>query len=82
MITANEILNIMEESEINIDISKLDYDEPLIDQGVDSLDMMSILFALEEQFKISIPEEDIEQGKLSSVNTILAYVNCGKDKQP
>lgn len=75
MVTASEIIGIMVENELNIDTDKLDHDEPLKNQGVDSLDMTTILFALEEQFKIRIPEEDIEQGKLSSINAILTYVN-------
>ena len=75
MITANEILKIMEENEIDIDIDKLDYDVALNDQGVDSLDITSILFAVEEKYQIRIPDEDIENEKLSSINAIVEYVN-------
>jgi acyl carrier protein len=42
--------------------------------------MTSILFALEEQFEIRIPEEDIEEGKLFSINAILAYLNNVKNR--
>lgn len=75
MITANEIFKIMEENEIDIDIDKLDYDVALNDQGVDSLDITSILFAVEEKYQIRIPDEDIENEKLSSINAIVEYVN-------
>jgi len=30
----------------------------LADAGIDSLDALTILFAIEEQFKISIPDDD------------------------
>jgi acyl carrier protein len=35
----------------------VDPDASLRDAGIDSLDSLSILFALEERFKISIPDE-------------------------
>ena len=36
---------------------KLTQDTPLADAGIDSLDALSILFAIEEQFHISIPDD-------------------------
>ena len=36
---------------------KLALDTPLADAGIDSLDSLSILFAIEETFHISIPDE-------------------------
>ncbi|MCP4689913.1 MAG: acyl carrier protein, partial [Desulfobacterales bacterium] len=44
-------------------------------QGVDSLDMTTILFAVEERFQLRIAEEDMDSGKLSSVNAIIEFVN-------
>ncbi len=34
---------------------------PLAEAGIDSLDSLSILFAIEEQFHISIPDEQARQ---------------------
>lgn len=31
---------------------------PLADAGIDSLDSLTILFAIEEQFRISIPDDE------------------------
>ena len=31
---------------------------PLADAGIDSLDQLTILFAIEEQFKISVPDDE------------------------
>lgn len=56
-----------------IDTEKLVSDKPLAEQGIDSLDMINIFFKLEENFKIKIPEEDIE--KLKTINEIVEYVN-------
>jgi acyl carrier protein len=36
---------------------KLSPEMPLADAGIDSLDALSILFAIEEQFHISIPDD-------------------------
>ena len=44
-------------SEKNIPDDKLAPETPLADAGIDSLDELSILFAIEEQFHISIPDD-------------------------
>ena len=36
---------------------KLVRDTPLADLGIDSLDALTILFAIEEEFRISIPDD-------------------------
>jgi len=43
--------------EKNIPDEKLSPDTPLADAGIDSLDALTILFAIEEQFHISIPDD-------------------------
>ncbi len=46
---------VRKEKEISLD--KLTPETPLADAGIDSLDALSILFAIEEHFKITIPDE-------------------------
>ena len=75
MVTPDDILSIMIENEIKIDIKNLDHSELLSEQGLDSLDITSILFSIEEKYDIKISEEDIAQNKLSSVNNIVFYIN-------
>lgn len=75
MATAEDIFSIMLTNDIKIDPKTLDPLEPLSEQGLDSLDMMSILLAIEERFGIKISEEDIDQGKLYSINGIISYIN-------
>jgi acyl carrier protein len=36
---------------------KLTPETPLADAGIDSLDALTILFAIEEEFKISVPDD-------------------------
>ena len=73
--TSRDILEIMLQNEIRIDIEELDPSESLSEQGLDSLDLVTILFTIEEKFYIKIPEEDINEGKLSSINSIVSYIN-------
>ena len=75
MATAEDIFSIMLTNDIRIDPKTLDPLEPLSEQGLDSLDIMSILLAIEERFGIKISEEDIDQGKLSSIRGIISYIN-------
>ena len=43
--------------EKNVADDLLKPDTPLADAGIDSLDSLTILFAIEERFKISIPDD-------------------------
>jgi acyl carrier protein len=40
---------------------KLEPETPLAEAGIDSLDSLTILFAIEEHFHISIPDEQARQ---------------------
>ena len=44
-------------NEKNIPDDLLAPDTPLADAGIDSLDSLTILFAIEEEFRISIPDD-------------------------
>jgi acyl carrier protein len=44
-------------NEKDVPEDKLSPDTALADAGIDSLDALSILFAIEEQFHISIPDD-------------------------
>jgi len=51
---------------------RLDPARPLPAQGVDSLEMVSIYLAVEENFDIKIPDEDANA--LITLNDLVAYV--------
>ena len=72
-VTRSDILKVIKDTQIRVDIEELDFEMPLADQGLDSLDLTVILFALEESYQTKIPEEDIE--KLNSLTAILEYLN-------
>ena len=55
-----------DEGEINVDTSFKD------DLGADSLDLFEMVMALEEEFGIEIPSEDLEN--IVTVNDIMGYL--------
>lgn len=73
--TSQDILDIIQQNEIKVDLEELDHSQSLSEQGLDSLDIVTILFGIEEKFKIKIPEEDINGKQLSSINSIVLYIN-------
>ena len=75
MISDKDVLDTIRENVSTVNVKELDLDERLIDQGFDSLDFFSTLYVLEEKCQIKIPQDDIENGKLASVNAIVEYLN-------
>lgn len=48
----------------------------IVDLGADSLDIVELLMALEEEFDIEIPDEEAE--KLSTVGDVVEYIKNNK----
>lgn len=64
-------------SQLNIAKDKIKADSKLIeDLGADSLDMVEMLMTLEEEFGISIPDEDAMN--LKTVGDIVSYIESHK----
>ena len=64
-------------SQLNISKDKIKADSKLIeDLGADSLDMVEMLMTLEEEFGISIPDEDAMN--LKTVEDIASYIESHK----
>lgn len=60
-------------SQLNISQDKITPESKIVeDLGADSLDMIEMLMTLEEEFGISIPDE--EAMKLSTVQDIVNYI--------
>ncbi len=72
-VTVEQILEAIENTSLVSDVMALDSDKPLRDQGIDSLDFSSVLFNIEEEFGIEIPDADIDG--LQTINQIVTYVN-------
>ena len=60
-----EVLNV-DEAEITMDTTFED------DLGADSLDLFELAMALEEEFSVEIPSEDLE--KITTVGDVIAYI--------
>jgi acyl carrier protein len=67
------ILSLIQGACVSADVAKIKGGGLLRDAGVDSLDMMNVLLAVEEKFGIKIPDDDIP--KLETVAGIVAYLN-------
>lgn len=74
MATEEDILQIIKDLNINIDISSLSTSKPLHEQGLDSLDIATIFFELDDRYSIKVTDKDIESGKLESIDKILNFI--------
>lgn len=78
MVTEQQIKNLILETIKDADISKLTLEEKFVNAGFDSLDLASILMAMDERLGINIPDKDVEQ--CSSIQGIINYCH-DKDLQ-
>lgn len=73
MHTIEEIMNILSEVKPGISV---DPDEELVRTGVlDSVDIMSVVMALAEEFDLEISPLDLKEENFHSANAILELVN-------
>ncbi len=63
--------------QLGVDIEQIKPESKFVDDlGADSLDVVELIMAFEEEFGIEIPDEDAE--KISTVGDVLNYI---KEKQ-
>ena len=59
--------------ELNVSLDKITMDTHLVDDlGADSLDIVELIMALEEEFDIEIPDADAE--KVVTVTDVVDYI--------
>lgn len=46
----------------------------IVDERLDSLDLINVLFRLEETFELKIPEPDIGANRLTNVGNLARYI--------
>jgi len=61
-----------EEVDKKVDVDNLDANLSLMDQGVDSLDRSSIFLRLEDDFGVTISDDQMEE--LTSINKIIEFL--------
>lgn len=73
MDTAKKLLQIVAE-QLGLNEEEIQKESALIDDlGADSLDIVELVMALEEEFEMEIPDEDAE--KIVTIQDMLDYVN-------
>ncbi|HSI57155.1 MAG TPA: acyl carrier protein [Ideonella sp.] len=73
MITSENIRAVIQDIVLGFDASALKDDQTFRDAGIDSLDFINILFAIDERHGTHIPDEHVKQ--CNSIQAILDYVN-------
>jgi acyl carrier protein len=72
-ITLSQLKEKLAKIDWDINIDDLQDNIPLIEQGLDSLDMINLLFCLEENFPVKIPDEDLPV--LTTLRDFTDYIN-------
>jgi len=70
-----DIIRVLKGMNMNADLEALDPSVDLASQGVDSLDMMNMLFELEEAFSIKITDDSVDNSEWLTIDKIVKNVN-------
>lgn len=86
-VTKEDVMTIIKTADVNLDLDNIDPRESLAEQGADSLDMVSIIFAFQEEYCIEITDDSIANGEwltindmVSNLNKLLAQSNTEREK--
>ena len=61
--------------QLGLDASEITMESSFVDDlGADSLDIVELIMALEEEFEIEFPDEDAE--KVSTVGDVVSYIKA------
>ena len=69
------VIAIIKETGVRLDWEKLDHNESLTDQGMDSLDMINIVFAFQEKYDVEITDESIAAGEWLTIDKMVINLN-------
>jgi len=70
-----DIIRVLKGININADLEALDPSVDLVSQGVDSLDMMNMLFKIEEVFSIKITDDSVDNGEWLTIDKMVKNIN-------
>lgn len=72
MSVENKVKEIVAE-QLNVELSELEAGKSFLnDLGADSLDIVELVMAMEEEFEVEIPDEDAE--KIQTVGDAIKYI--------
>lgn len=72
--TIEDMIVVITETGVNLDMDNFDADKTFEENNIDSLDIYTILLALEEKTGLSL--EEVPLDKVNSAKTLLAYINA------
>lgn len=75
-VTIANVKDAFKKAKLNLDIDALAADVTFRDQGVDSLDVSNLFLHVEEDFNVTIPDEEIDV--LNTIEKIASYINSKK----
>jgi len=70
--TSKDIREILERVVVGIDLELLNDDELFSEFGIDSLDYMNFLVAIEVRYNVKIPDEDLDD--CNSISKLLNFL--------
>ncbi|MRG97802.1 acyl carrier protein [Polyangium spumosum] len=73
MVTHEDVLHTLEGADVSTPVADLKLDIPLISQGLDSLDMATVMLALEAKYNKAIRPE--QASRLRTVADIVTFLN-------
>jgi acyl carrier protein len=71
--TGKTVAEMIEDACSQVRVADNDYDTPLKDLGVDSLDIAGIFLAIQEKLGVRVPDDEIDQ--LDTVRRIADYLD-------
>ena len=74
-IAKEDVIDIIKHTEVKLDWKHLNTEDSLVEQGADSLDMISIIFAIQEKFGVQITDESIADGEWITVEKMVDNLN-------
>lgn len=74
-VTHEDVIAIIKGTGAQVDWEKLDPKESLAEQGADSLDMISIIFAIQEKYGVEITDESISEGEWLTIDKTAINLN-------
>lgn len=80
MVTAKDIIELAKTAKLNpdVDFDQIDADKKLLEQGLDSLDFTKLMFLIEDNFEMEIPDEDYDAKSWDTINKIVEKINALK----